>query len=337
LTNLTILSPEDRRWGTFVAAHASSPFQSVDWLKTLTSAYGLTAQVVVLIDNEGELKAGLPLVRSMLPIRKRWTCLPFTDVVEPIATNSATREELLMAIANDWQTDPIIIRANVSAPGWTSRQVGTVRTIDVTDGASGVLRDAGSNAKREVKRANKETSLRAAVVNSREEFLGPYYRLTARSRRRVGVPTQPRRYWSRVWDLHEEDLAMTIGVYRDGTLVASGVFLLGPTHAVYKYGASEPSAWKLRPNHLMLSVAFDRLAERDASTMDFGLTDLANTSLREFKGRWGGQETAASFSATDPRLLPNGTEPGRLLTATIRHTPVLIGRAIGTLAYRYMA
>lgn len=337
MSNLTRLSPENPHWRTFVAAHATSPFQSAEWLETLTSAYGLTAQVVVLIDNEGKLKAGLPLIRSAMPLRKRWTCLPFSDVVDSIATSSTTREELLVAIAKNCQPDPIIIRAHTSAPGWTSRQVGTVQTIDVSDGAAGVLRDAGSNAKRGVKRASKETSLGAAVVSSREEFLGPCYHLTVRSRRRLGVPTQPRRYWSRVWDLHEQGFAVTIGVYRDGALVASGVFLLGGSHAVYKYGASESSAWKLRPNHLMFSAAFDRLAERGARTMDFGLTDLANVSLREFKATWGGEEITASFSATDPCLLPKSTEPSRLLAAAIRHTPVLTGRAIGALAYRYMA
>ena len=337
MSTLTVLSPESQRWRTFVAAHATSPFQSAEWLETLTSAYGLTAQVVVLVDNEGELNAGLPLIRSSLPWRERWTCLPFSDVVDPIATNSTTREELLAAIAESYQTDPILIRADASAPGWTSRQVGTIQIVDVADGAAGVLRDAGSNAKRSVKRAGKEPSLRAAVIDSREEFLGPCYRLTVRSRRRLGVPTQPRRYWSRVWDLHERGLALTIGVYRDDALVASGVFLLGASHAVYKYGASEASAWKLRPNHLMFATAFDRLAERGARTMDFGLTDLANASLHEFKATWGGWETTASFSAADPRLLPKSTEPGRLLTAAIRRAPALTGRVIGAVAYRYMA
>ncbi len=337
MSSLAVLSPENRRWRSFVAEHATSPFQSVDWLQTLTAAYGLTAQVIALTDEEGELNAGLSLIRSALPVRKRWTCLPFSDVVGAVAANSATKEDLLCAIANSRQAEPILIRAGTSVRGWTSRRVGTVRTIDVGDGASGVLRSAGSNAKRGVKRAGNETSLRAAVVSSRGEFLGPCYQLTVRARRRLGVPTQPRRYWSLVWDLHERGLAMTVGVYRDGTLVASGLFLLGRSHAVYKYGASEPSSWQLRPNHLMFSTAFDRLAERGARTMDFGLTDLANASLRDFKATWGGEESAACFSATDPRLLPKSTEPGPLLTAAIRHTPALTGRAIGTLAYRYMA
>ena len=162
-----------------------------------------------------------------------------------------------------------------------------MQTVDITDGSEGVLRDAGSNAKRGVKRSRKEMSLRAAAVDSRQDFLGPVLQLTARSRRRIGVPTQPRRYWSRIWNLHEQGLAMTIGVYCDDALVASGVFLLGRSHAIYKYGASEPSAWQLRPNHLMFSTAFDRLAERGARTMDFGLTDLANDSLREVQGFMG--------------------------------------------------
>jgi CelD/BcsL family acetyltransferase involved in cellulose biosynthesis len=330
-------SAQDHRWRDFANANATSPLQSPEWLDTLTSAYGLTSRVLVLIDEEKEITAGLPLIRSALLWRKHWTCLPFSDTVDSIATNSTVREELLAGIAKSSQTDPIIIRADTSAPGWTSRQVGTIQTIDLTDGAAGVLRGAGSNAKRGVKRAYKEQGLTAEAVGSREEFLGVFSKLTVRSRRRLGVPTQPARYWSQLWDFHERGLATTIGVYSDGVLVASGIFLLGGSHAVYKYGASDPSAWSMRPNHLMFSMAFDRLAERGMRTMDFGLTDLNNTSLREFKQSWGGEETAACFSATDSRLLPKSTEPGRLLTSVIRHTPAQTGRVIGALGYRYMA
>jgi lipid II:glycine glycyltransferase (peptidoglycan interpeptide bridge formation enzyme) len=130
---------------------------------------------------------------------------------------------------------------------------------------------------------------------------------------------------------------MTVGVYLDGALAASGIFLLGRRHAVYKYSASEPSTWKLRPNHLMLSSAFDLLAARGMRTMDFGLTDLENTTLHHFKAAWGGEEMPAHFSATDPQLLPESTEASRILSVTMQHAPVGVARFLGALAYRYMA
>jgi hypothetical protein len=140
-----------------------------------------------------------------------------------------------------------------------------------------------------------------------------------------------------VWELHERDEAMTIGVYLNDGLVANGVFIVGRVHAVYKYGASTLATRHLRTNYLMFASAFDHIAARGLRSMDFGVTDLQNTSLRRFKAHWGGEEQAAYFSATDARLLPNTLEPGPLLTAAIQHTPVFVGRAIGSLAYPFTA
>jgi hypothetical protein len=94
---------------------------------------------------------------------------------------------------------------------------------------------------------------------------------------------------------------------------------------------------KLRTNYLMLATAFDQLAAAGAQTIDLGITDLNNTSLREYKARWGGEEQPAYYSATDVRLLPDTIEPAPLLARAIKHTPVQVGRTIGTLAYGFVA
>lgn len=335
-SGLTVLSPTDPQWRTFASKRATSPLQLPTWLEVLTQAYGFRARVVVLVDGRGAALAGMPMIHGKLPLRQRWTSLPFTDTFEPLAVDSRYRDELLSTIARDG--DPVLLRSHVSLTGWSSRQVGTVQFIDLTDGAEGVLRNAHAKTRREVKRAQRpEAGLTARPIASREEFLGANLALTAQSRRRLGVPTQPRRYWSRVWALHERGEAFTIGVYLSSALVASGTFILGSGHAVYKYSASDPSSWKLRANYLMLASAFDHAAERGARSMDFGVTDLNNTSLRDFKSRWGGDQRPAHFSATRADLLPDSLEPGRLLTAAVRHMPVSFGRTVGSLAYPFAA
>jgi hypothetical protein len=312
--------------------------QHPNWLDALTGAYHLKARIITLTDARGEILAALPMIRSKLPLRRRWTSLPFTDMLEPVASNTAQRDELLVAAAQDTDTDAILIRTHVALPGWFSRQVGTVQVLDVSNGAEGVLRGAASGTRRQVKRAQRpEAGLSARKITSRSEFLGVNLTLTAESRRRLGAPTQPRRYWSRIWELHERDEAMTIGVYLNDGLVANGVFMLGRAHAVYKYGASTLATRHLRTNYLMFASAFDHIAARGMRSMDFGITDLQNMSLRRFKAQWGGEEQPAHFSATDPRLLPDRLEPGRLLTATIQHSPTFVGRAIGSLGYPLVA
>jgi len=336
--SISVLSPDSSSWRAFAVEHATSPLQHPAWLDTLTSAYGLHARIVALTDARGSILAGLPMIRNKLPWRTRWTSLPFTDTFEPVVRDSEQRERLLTAVAAHTDTEPILIHARAALPGWSAREVGTMQVLDISDGSEGVLRDASAATRREVARARRaEVELTAGPITSRSEFLGTSSNLIARSRRRLGAPTQPRRYWSRVWDLHERDEALTIGVYLGQTLVANGVFLLGGEHAVYKYSASDLATRQLRTNYLMLATAFDHLAARGIRTMDFGISDLHNTGLRKFKARWGGEERAVHFSATDARMLPDTLEPGPLLTKAIQRTPLFLGRTIGSIAYPFVA
>jgi hypothetical protein len=338
MPTLALLPPEDRGWRAFAEAHATSPVQHPAWLDAITGAYRLEARIIALGDSRGAILAALPTIGSKLPWRRRWTSLPFTDALEPVAVSPEHRDELLIAAADEAEIQPIIIRTLARLPGWCSREVGTVHAIDLSDGAEGVLRGASKGHRRNVKRAQRSgTGLSVRPITSRSEFLGASLSLTARSRRRLGAPTQPRRFWSQVWKLHDRDEALTIGVYLAGRLVANGTFILGSDHAVFKYAASDAATWHLRPNHLMFATAFDHIATRGLKALDFGVTDLRNTTLRDFKSSWGGEERPAYYSATDARLLPDMLEPGRLLSETIQHAPVSVGRAIGSLAYPFVA
>jgi hypothetical protein len=336
--SLAIVSPESVDWRAFAAEHAASPVQRPGWLDTLTGAYNLRARIAALTDTTGAIVAAFPMIHSKLPWRGRWTSLPFTDTLEPVAVDEARRGELLRTLSERPGIEPILIHAHADLPGWFSREVGTVQVLEVADGAEGVLREVSAGTRREVARAQRaETGLTARPIANREDFLDQGLVLIARSRQRLGAPTQPRRYWSLVWDLCEHEEAVAIGVYRGAQLLAIGVFIVGSHHAVYKYSASDHATRHLRTNYLMLASAFDHLAARGVSSMDFGISDLRNTGLRKFKARWGGEERPVRFSATDPRVLPDTLEPGRLVTKAIQRTPVFVGRTVGAVAYPFVA
>ncbi|MFL5828985.1 MAG: GNAT family N-acetyltransferase [Solirubrobacteraceae bacterium] len=334
---LTYLPAQDAGWRAFADAHATSPLQQPSWFDVLLDAYRRPARVAALLGEDNAIAAILPMLQSKLPWRRTWTALPYTDVFEPLALSAAARQQLLGKLASAPAAEPIILRAGADSPGWTSRELGSVQVIDVSGGAEAVLRQASSATRRNVKRARRPASgLVARPISSAEEFVGSNLWLMSQTRRRLGTPTQPKRYWARLWDLHAAGHALTIGVYLEQRLVASGVFVAAREHAVYKYGASDASTWELRPNFLMFATAFDELAARGIKTMDFGVTDAANASLRDFKARWGGEERAAHYSATDERLLPATLEPGRLLTRSLQRAPAFVGRGIGTLAYPFV-
>jgi hypothetical protein len=335
-SGISVLSPDSASWRAFAARHATSPLQHPAWLDALTGAYRLHAQIVALTDSQGSILAGLPMIRSKLPWRKGWTSLPFTDTFEPIADNDTHRDQLLSEAAEHAGAEPILLRTHTDLPGWCSRQVGTVQVLDLSEGAEGVLRGAKSKTRQNIKLASK-AGLTARPIVSRSEFMGANLDLLACSRARLGAPTQPRRYWSRVWELHEREQALTIGVYLKEKLLANAIFVIGERHATFKYSASDAQGKNLRSNYLAFATALQELEARGMQSMDFGITDMHNTSLRKYKVHWGGEEQPAYFSATDADMLPDTIEPGRVLTTVIQRTPVFVGRTVGSLAYPFVA
>jgi hypothetical protein len=330
---LTYRSLDDLRWRECAERHGTSPFQQPWWLDALVNAYGLHGAVAVASGPGEVVAAALPLIQSRLPGRRRLTALPFTDTFEPVAVDRGSRDRLLAGLAQA-PCPPIIVRTGVWMAGWNVRALGTVRTVDLSEGAAGVLSGAAAKTRRNVKRAQRPRSgLSARLIQTRGEFMGGHLRLIAATRQRLGAPTQPRAYWKQIWRLHEGGHAITVGVYLDRRLVASGVFLLGIGEAVYKHGASDRASWPLRANYLMLACAYDELAARGMRTLSFGVTDSANRTLREFKARWGGEESTVHYSSTDARALPHRLEPGRLLGEAIRRLPPLVSRAVGSLGY----
>jgi len=97
-----------------------------------------------------------------------------------------------------------------------------------------------------------------------------FYRLHLATRRRQGVPTQPRRFFSL---LHRHVIEPGLGfvaLTRHGErCVSAGVFCAAGRTVTYKNGASDPRATELAPNHPMLWAAL-----RFASESGFEPTSL---------------------------------------------------------------
>lgn len=336
MSRLTLLAPGDATWRGFAREHARSPFQLPGWIEILVSSYGLTAQVAALVDDWGEIVAGLPLIRSKLPWRRRWTALPFTDALDPIAVDGDRRDELLRLLAASDGLGPVVVHSGARQPGWANRLVGTRHEVDLSHGAEHMLANASRGHRRSVARARR-AGFWGGPVRSREEFLGPCLGVIARSRNRVGVPTQPRCYWSGLWDLSERGEAGIVAAWLDGDLVSTAVFLISGSHAVVKHAAADRSVRLQHASHFVFMTGFEDVHRRGVRTVDFGVSDIRNEGLHTFKARWGAVAHPVYYSATDSSLLPSTIEPGPIVTAAVKRAPVSFGRALGTVAYAFTA
>jgi lipid II:glycine glycyltransferase (peptidoglycan interpeptide bridge formation enzyme) len=176
-------------------------------------------------------------------------------------------------------------------------------------------------------------------ADARADLAEVFYDLHLRTRRRQGVPVQPHRFFRLLWDgLLEPGLGTLLLAYAGATPVAGAVFLAWNGTVVYKFGASDPAYWHLRPNNLLFWEAIRAACERGDHRFDFGRTELENAGLRAFKSGWGAREEPLVY--TYAGRAPAAGARGLLaapLEAAIRRAPLWVCRAVGQAAYRHAA
>jgi lipid II:glycine glycyltransferase (peptidoglycan interpeptide bridge formation enzyme) len=197
-----------------------------------------------------------------------------------------------------------------------------------------------SKVQRNIRRAERE-GLTVRQATGPEDLVGTFYGLHLRTRRRQGVPVQPRRFFRLLWEnAISTELGSVLIVEASGQSVAAAVFLAWNETVVYKFGASDASAWSLRPNHVLFWHAIRTACEQGYRWFDFGRTDDGQEGLRTFKLSWGAAEEPLVYRTLGGKPEPAAAGEGmatRVLGPVIRHSPLLVCRAVGETLYRYVA
>ena len=194
-------------------------------------------------------------------------------------------------------------------------------------------------SKSEVRRAVSKARRSGLVVERRtdREALDVFYRLHTATRRRLGVPTQPKRFIRRFQGLFDKGLGFVMLVHRGPEPAAAAVFLTFNGTLTYKYGASDAELLKLRPNNLLFSDAIRWGCQNGYRLLDFGRTELDNAGLRRFKRGWGTEELSLAYTYAPGSAAGNlqGDGVGRIAKKTIQRSPPAISRLVGETLYKH--
>lgn len=340
-----ILELTDPRWKDFITQHpGATPFHHPDWAGLVASCYGFRAFAVATTDQKGAIRTGLPVVQvRRLGGGVTWVSLPYTDYCPPLASGTHEEEELASALqqaSRSAHVRRVEIRGPLAGAPATG-QTALRHRLRLDDDPSGVY--AGfhrSQVQRSIRRAEREgLTVRAAAGPS--DLVDTFYGLHLRTRRRQGVPVQPRRFFRLLWERAvSTGLGSALIVEASGRPVAAAVFLTWNGTVIYKFGASEASAWPMRPNHLLFWHAIRTACEQGHRWFDFGRTDIGHAGLRDFKLSWGALEEPLVYRTLGGKPDPspgNGGRAARMLGPVIRRSPLLVCRAFGETLYRYTA
>ena len=339
-----LMMPPDERWGAFVdSIPGATIFHHPAWMNVLTECYGYHPFVVAVCDERGEIQAGLPMmeVNSSLTGR-RWISLPFSDHCDPLHLGDKPPRELyeyLHELQSEEDVPRIELRSAMPFNGQVHRDEGQVlHLLKLSSEAEEVFGGFHrSQVKRNIRRAERE-GIKVRWAEHRRD-LDVFYNLHVETRRRLGVPVQPKLYFELLWQqLIDAGLGFVLLAYKDSVPIAGAVFLAYKTTLVYKYGASDSDHWRLRPNHLLFWTSIRWGCEQGYSLFDWGKANVSNTGLRNFKNGWGAQESVLTYSvlaATSPNEIPDRLSG--MMGTFIRNTPSWVCRVSGELLYKHFA
>jgi CelD/BcsL family acetyltransferase involved in cellulose biosynthesis len=335
-----VVDADDARWRDFAAAQADAlPFHHPAWSGVLSRAYGYRAFAVLLEDEAGQIAGGLPVLEVGGRLRpRRWLSLPFTDVCPPLGLLDGAGVALLDSLRREAGVAELELRAAVDGEHVHARSDAVEHVLALGPGPDAV--QAGFD---KANLRNLRKSLRSGVSvhrgESRDDLAGAFYRLHVETRRRLGVPVQPRRFFEELWEgMLEPGLGFVLLARAEGRVIAGAVFLHSPRRMTYKFGASDTHAWGLRPNNLIMAEAIRLACEGGQAEFDFGRTDLEDEGLRRFKRGFGADERPLVTSTIADRAPAPGTRrAARALTPALRASPPWVCRAVGAMLYRYAA
>ena len=329
----------DDRWQSFVARSDNATiFHHSDWLQLLHQQYRYPMLARCVLDSEGQIVAGLPFayVASRLT-GKRVVALPFSDLC-PVASAGPDSDEALELLAATVQSEHVRtgLDAEIRAP---LAGIGTAgksfyhHVVALDDGLEAVTARFKKNQRRDVTRAGREGI--AVRPGTSVSDLDSFYRLHLATRKRQGVPTQPRSFIRSFARLFDRGLGFVLLATFEGQPVAGAVYLQWGKTLVYKYGASSPSFLKKRPNHAIFMESIRLSCEQGLQALDFGRTDLDNEGLRSFKLGWGATERELAYVTLSRRRRHSGDGVPGFAKTLITRTPAITGRLAGVALYRH--
>ena len=310
----------------------ATPFHLPAWSQVISATYAFPA--LALLRREGDRAvAGLPVMEVPLPMgRRRLVALPYTDHCAPLALEGAGLGPDLVRLHG------LQIRADLELPGSGRQLIGTRHVLRLEPDAGAVFSRLHKNRVQRRVRRSQELGVTVAIGSSAND-VETFYSLHCQTRKRQGVPVQPKRFLQNIWRLLiEPGLGFVVTARVGEKPIATALYLAWNRHLIYKFGASDPAHWNLGANFLVHWTAMEWGCRQGFVDYDFGRTDAGQDGLRSFKALWGAREIPLVYTHVGRPAPGSGHGVATwAMASVIRHSPAVVCRALGEVLYRYAA
>jgi hypothetical protein len=322
----------DPRWVEFITRHpASSIFHTAAWLRALQRTYGYTPAALTTTPPDTPLADGIAFCRIRSRITgDRLASLPFSDHCQPLSAP----KELLSALPEICRREklkyvelrPLVLP---SESGLSVSKRYRFHVLDLHPSLEDLFRRLHPDCiRRKIRRAERE-GLECEAGRS-AHLIDEFYALQVITRRRHGLPPQPRKWFQNV--VNEMGGGVMIRVARfKGRAISAILMLQHKQTAIYKYGCSDAEDNNRGGMQLIMWKAIEEAKAAGMQSMDMGRGDIEDEGLALYKERWGAQRQEIAYLR-----YPASGANREFSSAILRKLPKAVLTIAGRLLYRHM-
>lgn len=329
-------------WDELLFSHPSySFFHSSAWANVLWDTYHYRPVYFAQIEDH-KIATLIPLmeVNSILT-GKRGVSLPFSDYCEPIIQNRKTicdYLEFLEAYGKRCHWHRIEFRGAETSPEIQPCHHYFIHTLMLSENENEIFKNFRNSNKRNIKKA--AGSAVETQIETGYESIKIFYTLHCITRKRQGVPPQPFRFFSKIYEhIIAKNQGAVVVAYHKGIAVSAAVFFHYRKKVIYKFGASNYNYQHLRVNNLVMWEAIKWYGRKGFQQFCFGRTSPENKGLLQFKSGWGAKESTLNYynyNLHKNRFI--GVKPKRNLwvNRVFKKMPMVVLRSVGAALYPHI-
>jgi CelD/BcsL family acetyltransferase involved in cellulose biosynthesis len=361
--DVVVIDPlTDARWADLLDRHpAASVFHSRGWLEALKRTYGYEP-IVVTTTQKGALDDGLALCRVRTLMSRRLVSLPFSDHCDPLVDSPdglAKMLDFLECELNEGRYRSFELRPRhgllgvarpfrgagfglAEAPGAKAGRPAEgprfcLHTLDLSRSAERIFEGFHhSSTQRAIRRAEREGL--SYEVGTSERLLSSFYTLLRLTRRRHGLPPQPRAWFRNLVACLGDKVAIHVAS-KDDRPIASILTLSFKKTMVYKYGVSDAAHHRLGGMPFLFWQAIQRAKSEGIEELDLGRADLDQPGLIAFKEHLGATQSMLTYCSypAKRRAAAHSGPLSRVARRVVSHLPDAALDLTGRLLYKHLA
>lgn len=325
-------------WEAFAASHPDATlYHSRPWLEVLRRGFGIDPMVAIIGEYNSTLAACL-LARGGNPIRRGLISMPFSDFCPPLAVDDTALGSLMSGLPGLATQSRLEIRGVAGLYPWHVLHHFQRWTLDLSRPFQAIERAADREVRRHLRRA---LAAGVTVECSRSaEAIETFFELQLESRRRLGVPSQPLKFFRLVHEVFAKLGAIEVWFATHQGERIAGVVVLRHGNDLHAKWSARAAVCPDGASHLIFMSIAEQHAQL-ARALDFGRTDSRNYGLSRFKRELGATATDLPYSYF-PQMpsvtsAENLTGVWQTASRVWRKLPTPVARVLNGVTYRYLA